>query len=428
MSTAEREKISLNRNNPYGSGIIPRSLRPYLLLVVIAFVGLYTLTQSSSGSSKHEYGIMFDAGSTGSRIHVYKFHRDSNSNLILDDELFEQVRPGLSSYPDDIPGAVASIQHLVSSAKAYMDEEDYARTPLALKASAGLRILGEEKSKPILDAVGKALSESGFKQVWDPEIMDGDKEAVYSWVTLNYLAKVLGQKGKSLADSYGTLDLGGGSTQIAFSPKEQSTKSSAPAEYLVTEKAFDQSFEVYIHSYLGLGLMSARQLLLGGAHEGISQPISSPCFSNSFSNTWENARSTYEITGAGKDFNTCYQNAKNAVISQNVHKPSEIANQPFYAFSYYFDRAVEVGLITENGGDLKVSEFRGAAEKVCDENAVPKTSDNADWLCADLSLISALLSEGFGFSDDNTLKLYKKIDGIETQWALGATFAVFADN
>ena len=190
MSTAEREKISLNRNSPYGSSLIPRSLRPYLLLVVIAFIGLYTLTKSN-GDIQHEYGIMFDAGSTGSRIHVYKFHRDSNNNLILDDELFEQVKPGLSSYPDDIPGAVASIQHLVDSAKAYMDEEDYAKTPLALKASAGLRILGEEKSKPILEAVGKTLEESGFKQVWEPEIMGGDKEAVYSWVTLNYLAKVL---------------------------------------------------------------------------------------------------------------------------------------------------------------------------------------------------------------------------------------------
>ena len=176
--------------------------------------------------------------------------------------------------------------------------------------------------------------------------------------------------------------------------------------------------------------MSARQLLLGGAHEGVSEAVTSPCFSSSFSTTWENARSTYEISGAepGKDFSSCYEKAKNAIASQNVHKPAEIANQPFYAFSYYFDRAVEVGLITENGGDLKVSEFRTAAEKACDNTAVPKVSDNADWLCADLSLISALLSEGFGFDDNNVLKLYKKIDGIETQWALGATFAVFADN
>ena len=68
---------------------------------------------------EYKYGIMFDAGSTGSRIHVYKFHTGSNGDLMLDDELFQQVKPGLSSYPDDIAGAVASIQSLVDACKEY---------------------------------------------------------------------------------------------------------------------------------------------------------------------------------------------------------------------------------------------------------------------------------------------------------------------
>ena len=36
----------------------------------------------------------------------------------------------------------------------------------------------------------------------------------------------------------------------------------------------------------------------------------------------------------------------------NVDSPNEIRAQTFYAFSYYFDRAVEVGLITEKGGEV----------------------------------------------------------------------------
>jgi len=45
---------------------------------------------------------MFDAGSTGSRIHVYKFKRSSDKGVHqLLDELFEQTKPGLSSYKDD---------------------------------------------------------------------------------------------------------------------------------------------------------------------------------------------------------------------------------------------------------------------------------------------------------------------------------------
>ena len=49
------------------------------------------------------YAIVFDAGSTGSRIHVYKFTR-KNGHLELLFELFEQIKPGLSSFADDIAG------------------------------------------------------------------------------------------------------------------------------------------------------------------------------------------------------------------------------------------------------------------------------------------------------------------------------------
>lgn len=55
-----------------------------------------------------------------------------------------------------------------------------------------------------------------------------------------------------------------------------------------------------------------------------------------------------------------------------------------------------------------------------------KKTENGEWLCMDLSIISALLGEGFKFHDETTLRLYKKINGIETQWSLGATFALFA--
>ncbi|VDP71624.1 unnamed protein product [Schistosoma mattheei] len=47
-----------------------------------------------------------------------------------------------------------------------------------------------------------------------------------------------------------------------------------------------------------------------------------------------------------------------------VHQPVEVKTREFYAFSYYFDLAVSVGLIHENtGGFLTVNDFQNAAER-----------------------------------------------------------------
>ncbi|XP_075471520.1 nucleoside diphosphate phosphatase ENTPD5 [Ascaphus truei] len=47
------------------------------------------------------YGIMFDAGSTGTRIHIYSFKRCATGlHLELDGEVFESVKPGLSAFAD----------------------------------------------------------------------------------------------------------------------------------------------------------------------------------------------------------------------------------------------------------------------------------------------------------------------------------------
>jgi len=56
------------------------------------------------------YAIVFDAGSTGSRIHVYKFTR-KNEKLELLFELFEQIKPGLSSFADDVSGEAHYLQN-----------------------------------------------------------------------------------------------------------------------------------------------------------------------------------------------------------------------------------------------------------------------------------------------------------------------------
>lgn len=53
---------------------------------------------------------MIDAGSTGSRVLAFSFHKSYlDGQLILDKELFEEIKPGLSSYAKDPKKVITTI-------------------------------------------------------------------------------------------------------------------------------------------------------------------------------------------------------------------------------------------------------------------------------------------------------------------------------
>lgn len=55
----------------------------------------------SLGYKQLQYAVVIDAGSTGSRVIAYEFHNGYlDGRLVLDRELFVQVKPGLSFYHD----------------------------------------------------------------------------------------------------------------------------------------------------------------------------------------------------------------------------------------------------------------------------------------------------------------------------------------
>src|ERR1700728_1002264 len=172
-----------------------------------------------------QYVLMIDAGSTGSRIHVYQFN-NCGSSPELEDETFKMTEKnpngsGLSSYPDDPEAAAKSLDVLMDVAMTAVPENMRACSPVAVKATAGLRRLGIEKSEKILEAVRHRLETSyPFPVVSKEEngvaVMDGSDEGVYAWITTNYLLGKIG--GPDHSETAAVFDLGGGSTQIVFEP------------------------------------------------------------------------------------------------------------------------------------------------------------------------------------------------------------------
>ncbi|XP_076834246.1 ectonucleoside triphosphate diphosphohydrolase 5 [Brachyhypopomus gauderio] len=374
------------------------------------------------------YGIMFDAGSTGTRIHIYKFIQKDPAGLpVLDNEMYHAVKPGLSAYADMPDKGAETVRQLLKVAKKTIPKEEWSRTPVVLKATAGLRLLPAEKASVLLDEVKEVFDDSPF---FVPNnsvtIMNGKNEGVLAWVTVNFLT---GHLYASTRKTVGILDLGGGSTQITFLPKSKQTVNTAPPSYIAQIDMFNSTYSLYTHSYLGNGLMAARLATLGAlGADGLDWKVfTSSCLPKKYRENCTFGGITYKVSGIPDGYagyKLCYHEVMR-VVKGIIHQPFEVkGNSIFYAFSYYYDRAVESGLIDgSRGGVVEVRDFKKRAKEVC--NKMTKYRPISPFLCMDMTYITVLLKEGFGFKDSTVLQLTKKVNNVETSWALGATFNHF---
>ncbi|XP_077095488.1 ectonucleoside triphosphate diphosphohydrolase 6 isoform X4 [Siphateles boraxobius] len=379
-------------------------------------------TSSLVVSENFQYGIMFDAGSTGTRIHIFKFQMEPNAPKLAH-ETFRAIKPGLSAYADDPEKSKEGLLGLLKVAKDTVPETLWSSSPLMLRATAGLRLLPGEKATILLDKVREVFSESLFFYRPDSvSIMDGTDEGMSAWITINFL---IGSLHGTETPTVGMLDLGGGSTQITFALQDEKTIQTSPIDYVTSFQMFNISHALYSHSYLGLGLMSARLAVLGGFEGQPSGPkeLISPCLASDYSGQWEHAEVLYTVKGqkAGEPiYESCLKKVEKMIYKQ-VRKTEEVKDLDFYGFSYYYDRAVDLGLIDESkGGSVRVSDYIEGAKKVCNNMSAGGINENP-FLCLDLTYISVLLQE-LDFPPDKELKLARQINNAETSWALGATF------
>ncbi|KAM6906381.1 ectonucleoside triphosphate diphosphohydrolase 5 isoform 2-T2 [Lycodopsis pacificus] len=426
LSRAQVKTSLLDLANSFGS-ILPRLSRP-------------------ANHSRIFYAVMFDAGSTGTRIHVYTFiHSDSafppssqpphhspqgdiEELPILDNEMFHSIKPGLSAYADSPEMAGHTVRMLLKVAKKTVPRLEWKRTPLVLRATAGLRLLAADKARVLLEQVQHVFDESPFLVPDNSvSIMNGTYEGILAWISVNYLTGHLNAQTKK---TVGILDLGGGSTQITFLPKLRKTIESVPvADYVARFDISNTSFELYTYSYLGHGLMAARLATLGAlGAEGLEWRVfKSSCLPKKFRDEWSFGGLTYQVSGDADGYaayKRCYQEVL-TVVKGIIHQPYQLEDSNvFYAFSYYFDRAVDAGLIDGvQGGMLEVRDFKKRAKEVC--NKKTKYPSSSPFLCMDMTYITCLLKDGFGFKESAVLQLTKKVNNVEASWALGATLDHF---
>lgn len=91
------------------------------LLVVIALL-MFTFSELIYNGDRYKdksnrcsnvlapvFDVVLDAGSTGTRVYVYRFERRHGQELQLRNEYVKRVQPGLSSYHKNVDGVSISL-------------------------------------------------------------------------------------------------------------------------------------------------------------------------------------------------------------------------------------------------------------------------------------------------------------------------------
>nr|XP_007151817.1 hypothetical protein PHAVU_004G077500g [Phaseolus vulgaris]ESW23811.1 hypothetical protein PHAVU_004G077500g [Phaseolus vulgaris] len=264
-------------------------------------------------------------------------------------------------------------------------------------------------------------------------------------VTINYL---LGNLGRDYSETVGVVDLGGGSVQMAYAISE--TNAAEAPNVSVGEDPYvkemflrGRKYYLYVHSYLGYGLLAARAKILK-----FSDDFGNPCILDGFNGSYNYGGKSFKASSypSGASLNECKNIALNAFkVNQSkcAHMKCTFAGiwnggggdgqKNLFVASFFFDRAAEAGFADPKSPVVKVRpvDFEAASKQACRtkiedvKSFYPRVEEgNRPYLCMDLLYQYALLVDGFGLDPWQQITLVKKVKYhdalVEAAWPLGS--------
>lgn len=250
-----------------------------------------------------QYGVILDAGSSGTRVYIYKWkdpakalkHASASDAHILPKlklHKSKKIHPGVSTFAENV--AAVGPDHLKALIDTALDEipaDQVSSTPIFLLATAGVRFLPKHQQTALLGGICTYLQANTRFQLPDCsshiQVISGETEGLYGWIAANYLLGGFDSPDEHAHGkghhTYGFLDMGGASAQIAFAPNKTEAAKHANDLKLVRLRRLDGSpmeYKVFTATWLGFGANKARERFVDSLQEQYGKAkgdIPDPC-------------------------------------------------------------------------------------------------------------------------------------------------------
>jgi len=200
-------------------------------------------------------------------IHPCLSHNEKGTEYVLTNV----PHPGLSTFGDSPEGVAGYLEPLIQHARSRIPPSLEPETPLFLLATAGMRLLSPIQQARVLSAACQYLrSASNFRIEEESkdgpcglsvQIITGEEEGLFGWIAVNYLMDGFTGR-KSEKTTYGFLDMGGASTQIAFEPADSGLRDDDETLVDVRLRLLggeEVKHRVFVTTWLGYGTNQARE-------------------------------------------------------------------------------------------------------------------------------------------------------------------------
>jgi golgi apyrase len=396
------------------------------------------------------------------------------------------TRLGISFFADK-PSKVGDshLKTLLDFALKVVPREKVADTPIYLLATAGMRLLTKEHQNQILDSACdyiRTLYHFRLENCKDNiKVISGEKEGLYGWLAANYKLKGfvpdnvhhptrdIIKEGLGInkhITTFGFLDMGGASAQIAFEPNSkeaQEHRDDLEHVELYTLNKTKLDYYVFVTTFLGFGTNEARRRYVemrindynNNTHTHIKNPetareqittiIKDPCIPKDLLLTDTSRPPPYHAFQGTGSFESCLEQTlpllnKTApcndppCLLNGVHAPNiDFSINRFVGISEYWYTADDV---LKLGGEWNYEIFEKKATDYCSLNwdDILKNYNAIDiqrleMQCFKSAWLVNFLHNGIGIPNKNeydvfdedkpTFRSVKDIDKIQVSWTLG---------